>query len=603
LKISTLKKYSMNSKKLKNKHKNIYQNFFMENNLVISLPLLLNWAWDIFDNYEWIRIKQKIPLRIYLWINFIDKKEIKFNKINYYDLNERKFIENNLLEHASIFSKLKEYVNNKYSKNILEKWWLEINFLSETSRWMWLWFWSVISMLLFIWLEKFYNNINYINTEKIIINDFLNINTPIDNLLRISLEANKIIWTKFSVENQITSFFDSYYPIVSFKENIDSEIKNIDINSVKIYWYRLNNIEKNLSSVPFLPLDYWLVYSWRPVLVDHILNTNNESFTWTKNIKQKVKKYFWKNIDEILPIRKPKFYSTFIEPEDDIFKETYGRIMWAISLEILNIILKLYSAWYTESNMVTFIGAINKIRHWNYITRKTSKSFTVFLDNIFSNFKLLSWILWLAPNDTNIMGWNAIFVLPLEWYRKEFLDSVEATKKNISWVKIIYANWLDWLESKWFKVEQDLKNNIYSEFVNKNSLILENNLWITKIIDSDYLNIENLDWLTLDLIKRKIYLDWEKLTSKQIHSQNTTIDILEILLKNIWEDISNKELPKSSYSINKNEMLWKIILPLVKLIEEKKKIKLALICKWSINDFYLKLKSSDLSINIIKKLS
>jgi len=593
----------MNSEKLKNKHKNIYQNFFMENNLVISLPLLLNWAWDIFDNYEWIRIKQKIPLRIYLWINFIDKKEIEFNKINYYDLNERKFIENNILEYASVFSKLKEYVNNKHSKNILNKWWVKINILSETSRWMWLWFWSVVSMLLFIWLEKFYNNINYLNTEKIIINDFLNINTPIDNLLRLSLEANKNIWTKFSVENQITSFFDSYYPIVSFKENIDKGIENIDLNLIKIYWYRLNNIEKNLASVPFLPLDYWLVYSWRPVLVDHILNTNNESFNWTKDIKQKVWKYFWKNIDEILPVRKPKFYSTFIEAEDDIFKETYGRIMWAISLEILNIILKLYSAWYTESNMVNFINTINKIRHWNYITRKWSKSFTTFLDNIFSNFKSLSWILWLAPNDTNIMWWNAIFVLPLEWYRKEFLDSIEATKKNISWVKIIYANWLDWLESKWFKVEQDLKNNIYSEFVNKNSLILENNLWITKIIDSDYLNIENLDWLTLDLIKRKIYLDWEKLTSKQIHSQNTTIDILEILLKNIWEDISNKELPKSSYSTNKNEMLWKIILPLVKLIEEKKKIKLALICKWSINDFYLKLKSSDLSINIIKKLS
>ncbi len=571
--------------------------------MIISLPLLLNWAWDIFDNYEGIRIKQKIPLRIYLWLNFINKKEIIFNKINYYDLNEEKFIKANLLEYASVFSKLKLYINNVYFNNIIEKWWLEVNFLSETSRWMWLGFWSIISMLLFIWLEKFYNNTKYISSEKILINDFLNINTPIDNLLRLSLEANKKIWTKFSVENQISSFFDSYYPLVSFKENIDKDIGNIDLNSIKIYWYRLNNIEKNLASVPFLPLDYGLVYSWRPVLVDHILNTNNESLSWTKDIKQKIKKYFWKNIDDILPVRKPKFYSTFIETEENIFKETYWRLMWAISLEILNIILKLYSSGYTESNMVNFINAINKIRHWNYITRKSSKSFTIFLDNIFSNFSSVSWILWLAPNDTNIMWWNAIFVLPLEWYRKDLLNSIEATKKNISWVKIIYANWLDWLENKWLLIEQDLQNNIFSEFINKNSIILEKSTWETKIIDSDYLSNTFLEWLTLDLINKKIYLDWEKLTSKQIHSQNTTIDILEILLKNIWEDISNKELPKSSYSINKNEMLWKIILPLVKLIEKKKKIKLALICKWSINDFYLKLKYSGLNINIIKKLS
>ncbi len=506
------------------------------------------------------------------------------------------------MEYASVFSKLSEYVNKKYISDIQKKWWLEINILSETSRWLWLGFISIISMLIFIWLEKFYHNIHYVNDEKIIINDFLNINTPIDNLLRLSLEANKTIWTKFSVENQISSFFDSYYPIVSFKENIDNNIKNIDLKTVKIYWYRLNNIEKNLASVPFLPLDYWLVYSWRPVLVDHILNTNNESFNWTKDIKQKVKKYFWKNINEILPIRKPKFYSTFIEPEEDIFKETYGRIMWAISLEILNIISKLYSAWYTESNMMTFISAINKIRHWNYITRKWSKSFTTFLDNIFTNFWAISWVLWLAPNDTNIMWWNAIFVLPLEWYRKEFLNSIKETKKNIVWLKIIYANWLDWLENRWFIIEQDLENNIFSEFVSRNSIILKKSNWETKIIDYDYLNKLELDWLTLDLVNRKIYLDWEKLTSKQIHSQNTTIDILEILLKNIWKDISNKDLPKSSYTSNKNEMLWKIVLPLLKLIEKDKKIKFPLICKWSLWDFYMKLKLSDLEINIIKKL-
>lgn len=89
----------------------------------------------------------------------------------------------------------------------------------------------------------------------------------------------------------------------------------------------------------------------------------------------------------------------------------------------------------------------------------------------------------------------------------------------------------------------------------------------------------NNNWLVLDLINKKIYLDWEKLTSKHIHSQNTTIDILKKLLSYKWKDISNKDLPKSSYSTNKNEMLWKIIIPLVKLIEEKKKIKLPLICK------------------------
>jgi hypothetical protein len=286
-----------------------------------------------------------------------------------------------------------------------------------------------------------------------------------------------------------------------------------------------------------------------------------------------------------------------------MIKETYGSLMWVISIEMLNIMRKLYSNWYTEWNMRNFLSIVNKVRHANYITRNSSKSFTEFLDKIFSNFKSISWILGLAPNDTTIMWGNAIFVLPLEWFRKDILYSVSEAQKSIVWVKLLYANWIDWLECRWFIIEQDLNNKIYSEFVSKNSIVLETINWISKIINSDFLDYEDLEWLTLDLINRKIYLDGEKLTSKDLHSQNTTIDILEILLTNLWVDISNKDLPKSSYSTNKNEMLGKIILPLIKLIEVKKKIKLPLICKWSLNDFYLKLKASDLEINIIKKLS
>jgi len=58
----------MNSKKLKQIHQKIYEDFFTKNNFIISLPLLINWAGENFNNYKWIRIKQKLPLRIYLWI-------------------------------------------------------------------------------------------------------------------------------------------------------------------------------------------------------------------------------------------------------------------------------------------------------------------------------------------------------------------------------------------------------------------------------------------------------------------------------------------------------------------------------------------------------
>jgi hypothetical protein len=74
------------------------------------------------------------------------------------------------------------------------------------------------------------------------------------------------------------------------------------------------------------------------------------------------------------------------------------------------------------------------------------------------------------------------------------------------------------------------------------------------------------------------------------------------LLDDIGKDIPNTEFEISSYTKNKNEMLWKIILPLISLVEKETWEKLPLICKGSIYDFYMKLNPSNTKITIIKKI-
>jgi len=66
--------------------------------------------------------------------------------------------------------------------------------------------------------------------------------------------------------------------------------------------------------------------------------------------------------------------------------------------------------------------------------------------------------------------------------------------------------------------------------------------------------------------------------------------------------MSNKDFPKSSYTTNKNEMVGKIVLPLLKLIEKEKMVDFPLVCKGSINDFYLKLKECEFEVNVIRKI-
>ena len=105
------------------------------------------------------------------------------------------------------------------------------------------------------------------------------------------------------------------------------------------------------------------------------------------------------------------------------------------------------------------------------------------------------------------------------------------------------------------------------------------------------------------MLNNKMYVNGRKLTSEDLHSQTATVDILKILIENSGKDISNKDFPISSYSKNKNDMLGKIVLPLIELIEKETGKKLPLICKWSIYEFYLKLNPSDIDIAVVDKIN
>jgi hypothetical protein len=85
--------------------------------------------------------------------------------------------------------------------------------------------------------------------------------------------------------------------------------------------------------------------------------------------------------------------------------------------------------------------------------------------------------------------------------------------------------------------------------------------------------------LLLDIVDNRIFINGKKVTSDDLHSQSATIEILKILIKNLGNDISNKDLPISSYSKNKNEMLGKIVIPLIELVAKEMNSKLPLICK------------------------
>lgn len=161
---------------------------------------------------------------------------------------------------------------------------------------------------------------------------------------------------------------------------------------------------------------------------------------------------------------------------------------------------------------------------------------------------------------------------------------------------------MDGIESEGVCFEQDIENNIYSKYLGPESFLLRMLDGSVVLGDYESLLTKMMQGLLLDTIGSKIYLNGVRLTSKEIHSQSTTIEVLTALLVHPQKEIRNTELPVSSYSKNKNDMLGKIVLPLIKLLEEQKGIKFPLSCKGSPDDFFLKLGETSLEIGFLERL-
>ena len=103
----------MNSRSIQESHRSIYENFFTENQVIVSAPFVMNRSGDVLNNYTWISIKQKIPLRVYMGYTRNASSQIRLRHINHLDINEDTFIQTNILEYAPYFTDLQKEIQKK----------------------------------------------------------------------------------------------------------------------------------------------------------------------------------------------------------------------------------------------------------------------------------------------------------------------------------------------------------------------------------------------------------------------------------------------------------------------------------------------------------
>ncbi len=108
--------------------------------------------------------------------------------------------------------------------------------------------------------------------------------------------------------------------------------------------------------------------------------------------------------------------------------------------------------------------------------------------------------------------------------------------------------------------------------------------------------------LLVDQISRKIYIDGEKVSSKEILSQQLTIDLLDKYITEGMDQIHVSDLPSSSYTQNKSEMMSKILSPLMRTVHRRLGKNLRMSCTGSTVDFVIKFEEVEMEVCSIQKI-
>lgn len=594
----------MNTKHLQKVFPEIYETFFTKNKIIYSCPFVFSWVGEgmTTTTTTWVSIKQKLPLRMYVGITQVSNPWVHLSTITVYNISQKMFLTNEIEEMITLYPIIQEFLQQAIKNLEVGSWW-EISFLSELPDTVWMWFVGAFSTLLAIaikvidrtmdsqkllceieeWLDK------VINAE----------NTNTYDLIRFAELIQSTIQWEMVLDGTIPTMLSGYmWPIISFHEQLQIKKEQSHLMFPMDYKYFALPLYSFCDRcVLQLPLDFWVLYSGRPVSVAKKQHKNN--FSRVVSVAESI---LQPSLEKIRVKTKPLFCGELIDVPKKSDRHIGESMLGYITFEMLDALRNIGMRGYMDEDVKRVIQTLTKTRHIQNILQTPSSYLVKVLDWLYQQLWFRSERMWFCYNDTNTLWWSLVFSSPLEWIRVDMFQAAIALQRVYPWVEILYASWVDWHEQKWLCCEQDLFVKQTSQFVNENLLILD--LLNKGTVFGTYEElIKNADVdVILDTIHMKIYIHWEKLTSKDLHSQWGTIDMLITAMHYGEVDISNKQLPTSSYSKSKNDMVWKIIIPLKRLIKERINKELTIECYGSMYEYYLRVKRNNVRFWVIKKV-
>ena len=554
-----------------NLKENYLKKFFLENDLVLSSYFSFAWTTNGIGNFDRIiKIKQKLDKKVFVWFKKIEKKEIIFKNIFYYDEKNNSFEEKNFF---SVIKKEKEIKN--FFKDEFKKldFWLEINIFSLVPRGYTLWFSWTIWSLTISWIEIFRKNLWQDFFEKNILEEKKHFE---------SIRKKSFLF-EYLVKNKNTAWEASFMTFINDSNPI---FYNIWEEKKEYKAYKLLDLEN-------FPVNFLVIFSGLKVNSDRI-EKNNEV---NKQKIEEIQDFLVKDFE----FPKKSYTKKFLET-----KKIYSNlndILVSLNSFSLYFIKKIID-FEQKHDIYDFFENINKIRSSLEIFEKQIDFATKFYNYFLDLKKYFHSNIWITSWTSSVAGWTYII-----FYEEKEEDSI---KKTIWKIKKFYPN-LEFLydsnkklnnnEKYWIKIEQFISKKILGKYSNKKWVLLKTKNSI-KIIENK--NFEELDFdILIDSIKNKIYIAKQKLNSSQIHSQSVACEILIKLLNSENNKISNEKLNFWAYKDSKIELNWKVIYPLKKIIKQKLNYNFDIKITWTISHYEIILNKKNienLNIWIIEKI-
>lgn len=581
----------MNTESLQEAFPEVYEDFFVNHDMVVSGCFSLAWSPVGVGEHNILNyIKQKLPTKSYVWFNFNKNKGVKIKDAYFYNLNTRSF-EKFAFEDINIKKDiLVEYLTKLKNKLEIESW-VEISIFSENMRGHWMWFAGTLSAVITTWMYV----LSWKLTEEEL-NDY-------DRFISSDIFKEIHLWAR--KQDYISRYGRSIWENPFFTlSNIDSPLLYMNDSNIADSEDDLDNSNMKYINI-FEELALWDNYRWIPF--DYAM-----IFSWIQNNTQQVEYYRdldlvkWNKVKDFISkkilLEKNNIYWFSSILENWAIQDGYNKIMLTLNAQFLFYFEKVINEWYEMTNVDNFIQQINLYRYAislvehqnnfaddfikNFDNKKTNYSEKIGIMPVYSG-KFWGWYLILMKENISRITLNSV---------------VYELKKLYNGCEIEYASWIDGKSSDWVKLEQYASEWLYSKYFDENKLILETNKGKKILWEREDLMWEIEKWIIIDQISRKVFVNWEKLTSKDIPSQATTADVLWELVANIWKEIPNNVFESSSYSKNKNDMIGKIIIPLTKLTKKYFDKEIDIVCKGSLIEFYMILQEEDIEIGVIKKL-